>query len=224
MTTTLPIRRHGADPATPAEPGPGEVGTRRSIIIEHISPVLDCGRYPVKRVVGDDLLVTADIFVDGHDLLAAVLLLRAEDEPVWTEEPMRLVDNDRWSGAVTLTRNARHRYVIEAWRDAIGSWRAATAKKLAAGVPIDTELAEGRLLLQAALLRARARDARTIREALQREGRARSPRTRAAALAAVAQRRSLGGDPLRARAASDGRSGACQVFGLVRDVPALPGT
>ncbi|MEX0710314.1 MAG: maltotransferase domain-containing protein [Chloroflexota bacterium] len=186
MTTTRPIRRHGSNAATPAEPGPGEVGTRRSIVIEHISPELDCGRYPVKRVVGDDLLVTADIFADGHDLLDAVLLLRAEDDEAWTETPMRLVDNDRWSGATTLTRNARHRYVIEAWRDAIGSWRTATVKKLAAGMAIDTELAEGRLLLQAALARSRGRDARTIREALQREGRARSPRTRAAALAADA--------------------------------------
>src|ERR671919_1941095 len=76
----------------------GEIGTRRSIVIERISPQLDGGRYPVKRVVGDQLLVTADIFADGHDLLDAVLLIRADDEDAFREAPMRPIDNDRWSG------------------------------------------------------------------------------------------------------------------------------
>src|SRR5262245_12243251 len=57
-----------------AEPGPEAVGTRRGIIIERIEPEIDAGRHAVKRVVGDDLLVTADIYADGHDLLDAALL------------------------------------------------------------------------------------------------------------------------------------------------------
>jgi len=119
MTTARSTRKRAADRSLPAlEPAADAIGTRRSIVIEHVDPELDCGEHPVKRVVGDDLLVTADIFADGHDLLDAVLLLRGEDESQWSESPMRLVDNDRWSGSVRLERNARHRYTIEAWRDA----------------------------------------------------------------------------------------------------------
>jgi starch synthase (maltosyl-transferring) len=170
------------------EPGPDAVGTRRTIVIERVAPELDHGRHAVKRVVGDTLLVTADIFADGHDLLGAALLLRLEDGPDWTEHPMRLVDNDRWSGSAPLSANRRHRYTIEAWRDAFGSLRAALLKKAEAGVPFRTELQEGRLLLAAAVDRAEAgrqaspTDAHRMREALSALGRARSDARRAAIL------------------------------------------
>src|SRR5688500_20397966 len=104
------------------EPEADEVGSRRGIVIERIAPGLDGGRYPVKRVVGDQLLVTADIFADGHDLLDAAILLRADDEATWREAPMRPIDNDRWSGHLALTRNRRHVSAVEAWRAAFAPW------------------------------------------------------------------------------------------------------
>src|SRR5437870_2618998 len=165
------------------KPETGEVGTRRSIVIERVQPELDGGRHPVKRVVGDELLVTADIFAHGHDLLDAVLLLRLEADAEWTEVPMRLIDNDRWSGSVALLRNARYRYTIEAWRDAIGSWRSELERKVEAGLRVGAELDEGRLLVEAALGRASGTDARLLRDALYRDGGARSRRGRLAALA-----------------------------------------
>ena len=183
MTTARSTRKRAAPTfPTASEPAADAIGSRRSIVIEKIDPELDCGQYPVKRVVGDDLLVTADIFAEGHDLLDAVLLLRGEDESTWTESPMRLVDNDRWSASVRLQRNARHRYTIEAWRDAVGSWRDAIQRKLAAGQAVATEIAEGRVLLAAAQARSHGVDVRLIADALAREGRARSERGRAAAL------------------------------------------
>src|ERR671919_3031595 len=121
------IRQRGTKAAP--EPGPDAIGTRRTIVIEHVSPELDAGRHTVKRVVGEQLLVTADIFADGHDLLTAVLLLRPEDEQHWSEIPMRLVDNDRWSASAMLERNVLHRYTVEAWRDAFGSLLTALHKK-----------------------------------------------------------------------------------------------
>jgi starch synthase (maltosyl-transferring) len=173
------------------EPGAEAVGTRRSIIIERIEPLLDGGRDAVKRVVGDALLVTADIFADGHDLLDAALLLRADAEGQragWREAPMRLVDNDRWSGSIRLDRNARHRYAIEAWRDRFGSLRAALQKKIEGGVDYAVELEELRLLLEAAQARAAAEgrsgqtDAAAIGEALAVMRRARSAAGRASAV------------------------------------------
>jgi starch synthase (maltosyl-transferring) len=184
MTTTRAALTRAAAAAHAAlEPGPDAVGTRRSIVIEAVDPEVDCGEDAVKRVVGDLLRVTADIFAEGHGLLDAALLVRREDEQRWTETAMRLVSNDRWSGTARLRHNARHRYTIEAWRDAIGSWREAITKKLDAGQPVATELAEGRLLLEAARVRTRGADSRLIAAALARESRARTDRTRVAALA-----------------------------------------
>jgi starch synthase (maltosyl-transferring) len=205
MTTTRsrPLRTQQSTPAagvegTPAagaasfsEPDGDAVGTRRGIVIERIDPQLDGGRHAVKRVVGDDLLVTADIFGDGHDLLDAALLLRAEgpgSRSAWREGPMRLIDNDRWSGTIRLDRNARHRYAIEAWRDWFGSLRSALLKKVEGDVDFAVELEEARLLLVAALQRAEANgrsgqtDAAVIREALAVMRRARSDAGRAAAI------------------------------------------
>jgi starch synthase (maltosyl-transferring) len=184
MTTTRAALTRAAAAAHAAlEPRPDAVGTRRSIVIEAVDPEVDCGEDAVKRVVGDLLRVTADIFAEGHGLLDAALLVRREDEQRWTETAMRLVSNDRWSGTARLRHNARHRYTIEAWRDAIGSWREAITKKLDAGQPVATELAEGRVLLEAARVRTRGANGRLIAAALARESRARTDRTRVAALA-----------------------------------------
>ncbi|HEX6655770.1 MAG TPA: alpha-1,4-glucan--maltose-1-phosphate maltosyltransferase [Candidatus Limnocylindria bacterium] len=170
------------------EPGPDELGTRRSIQIERISPLIDGGRHAVKRIVGDELLVTADIFADGHDLLDAALLLRVDGgaRGAWREAPMRLIESDRWSGSLRVERNARHRYAIEAWRDAFGSLRGALLKKVEGEVPFGVELEEARLLLEAAQARADSAarsgqvDATLIGEALAALRRARSDATRAA--------------------------------------------
>ncbi len=118
------------------------------VAIERVTPELDGGRFPIKRVVGDLLTVEADIFMDGHDKLAACLLVRELDERNWTQVPMTFVDNDRWRGSVPLLRNGRHAYTVEAWHDAFGSWRIEVTKKHAAGVPIGLELEEGRRLVK----------------------------------------------------------------------------
>ena len=68
-------------------------------------------------IVGDVLTVEADIFVDGHDKLAAVVKYRSPGRADWREVPMRFVDNDRWAGSFPLTRNTRYVYTVEAWRD-----------------------------------------------------------------------------------------------------------
>src|SRR5579863_1321753 len=66
------------------------------IIIEAVTPTIDCGRYCVKRVVGESCVVEADIFRDGPAALAAVVKWRRENDSRLTETPMVYVDNDRW--------------------------------------------------------------------------------------------------------------------------------
>jgi starch synthase (maltosyl-transferring) len=87
---------------------------RRPIVIEHVRPAVDDGRYPVKRIVGDTLTVTADIFKEGHDLLAARIRHRARGDAEWREAPLRPVGNDGWAGSFPLEANTRYAYTVEA--------------------------------------------------------------------------------------------------------------
>jgi starch synthase (maltosyl-transferring) len=118
------------------------------IVIEKVTPELDGGRFPVKRVVGECFAVEADIFGEGHDKVAAALKFRAKDESDWHEVPMTFIDNDRWGGSFPLTRNTRYVYTLEAWRDLFGAWRSEVSKKNDAGQQIGLELTEGRELVR----------------------------------------------------------------------------
>ena len=127
-----------------------------SVVIENVQPLVDCGRYPIKRVVGEDLVVEADIFKDGHDVVAAVLKWRVVGKRPWRETAMIFVDNDRWRGACTLYDQAIHEYTIEAWTDTFRSWQEEFVKKFEAGISVlQSEALEGAAITQAAAKRAR---------------------------------------------------------------------
>ena len=122
-----------------------------SAVIENLSPLLDGGRYPLKRVVDQELAVSADIFKDGHDLVAAVLKWRPLGVQEWWETPMTQGENDRWSGIAHFVENTEYELTIEAWGDEFGSWRAEYEKKFSAGITeLATEIAEGALLIEKA--------------------------------------------------------------------------
>ncbi|HEY7033433.1 MAG TPA: alpha-1,4-glucan--maltose-1-phosphate maltosyltransferase [Thermomicrobiales bacterium] len=125
-----------------------------SVIIEHVAPELDCGRYPVKREVGDLFEVSADIFKDGHDKLAAFLKYRCRNDEAWCEAEMHFVDNDRWAGSFPLAQNGCYVYTIEAFPDHFASWRDELEKKAAAGLDVASELLEGSALIADAADRA----------------------------------------------------------------------
>src|SRR6184192_2545460 len=129
-----------------------------SAVIENVQPLLDGGRYPIKRIVGEDLVVQADIFKDGHDVVAAVLKWRVLGQRGWRETPMTFVDNDRWRGICTLYDEAIHEYTVEAWTDSFRSWQREFAKKFEGGISdLRSEALEGAALVQAAAKRARDR-------------------------------------------------------------------
>jgi len=88
-----------------------------SAVIENLQPLIDGGRYPIKSVAGEDLVVEADVFKDGHDVVAALLKWRALGENRWHETPMSLVDNDRWRGVCSLYDSGVYEYTVEAWTD-----------------------------------------------------------------------------------------------------------
>ena len=150
--------KEGKPPQHQARTAP-DVAAAPRIMIERVYPELDGGRYPVKRVVGDRFDVWCDIYRDGHEVLRAKLLYRRVSAPSWNSVPMRLFDNDRWTGAVDLTELGRLEYTIEAWTDIFASWRARILRKREAGQDITLDLAEGRKIAAAAGESRRARAA-----------------------------------------------------------------
>ncbi len=120
-----------------------------SIIVEAVSPELDAGRYAVKRVVGDELTVSAAIFKDGHDLLAAHVRYRGPGDSQWHALRMRYDhDSDRWSAAFPLDKVGAWTFTVEAWTDVFATWRSELEKKHNAGQDIGSELLEGAQLLE----------------------------------------------------------------------------
>jgi starch synthase (maltosyl-transferring) len=135
------------------------------IVIEEVYPELDCGRYPVKRILGETFEVWADLFRDGHDKLRAVVKY-APDGHQWRETPLVFFDNDRWVGRFPLDAVGRWRYTIEAWTDHFESWRDEIEKKREDGQDVALELVEGRALVAAALPEADAADAALLSQTL----------------------------------------------------------
>jgi starch synthase (maltosyl-transferring) len=143
-----------------------KIDDRRKIVIEDVHPELDCGRYAVKREVGDTVTVWADIFKEGHDASAAAVRYRPEDEDEWRETRMRFHDNDRWTGSFVVDRNLRWYFTVVAWTDAFGTWVSDLRKKYEAGQEVELELAEGASMIRGAADRADKVEAGVLRRIL----------------------------------------------------------
>ncbi len=127
---------------------------QRRVIVEGVHPEVDAGRFPIKRTVGEEVVVGADIFTDGHDTLAAALLYRKRRESAWLEVPMEPLGNDRWQARFRIEELTPYEYTIEGWIDRFGSWRHEVSKKFGAAQDLKSELLEGAALVRDALLRA----------------------------------------------------------------------
>jgi len=134
----------------------------RRAAIEGVEPEIDAGRYPIKRTVGENVVVQADVFVDGHDVLSAVVLYRPDSEDKWREAPMRFVDNDRWQGQFRIAAQTTHFYTIEAWVDPFQTWLRGLIKKYEAGQDVALDVRVGAEMAQDASKRAAGIDARNL--------------------------------------------------------------
>ena len=136
---------------------------QRRVVVEQVRPSVDCGRFPIKRVTGDEVVVMAVIHADGHDTLAASLLFRRAGEMEWREASMESLGNDEWRGRFVVDELGRYEYTVEGWIDRFGSWRHELAKKSGVGQDVTSELLEGAALLRGAA--ARAGEAQGVLEA-----------------------------------------------------------
>ena len=133
-------------------------------IIEGLMPEIDGGRFPIKRVIGERVVVEADIFADGHDAISALLLYGKENDPEWAETPMKPLGNDRWRGSFVVAELGRYRYTVLAWVDQFKSWRRDLTKKFQADQEVSTELLIGAQLITEASQRASKPEGQKMRE------------------------------------------------------------
>jgi starch synthase (maltosyl-transferring) len=140
------------------------------IVIQDVSPEVDCGRYPAKAVEGDRVTVSATIARDGHEVLGAAVRWKRPGASRWSEAPLEPVGNDRFDGSFEADAPGRWAYRVEAWVDRVASYRWEIERKVDAGQEdLASELAEGAALL--------GRESLSIEEALELEPGDRSERT-----------------------------------------------
>ena len=133
----------------------------KRVSIDNVNPEVDCGKYPIKRVINEEIKVTADIFSDGHDKVDAILLYRQKNkggkkENKWLEKPFVFIANDRWNASFSLPETGQYQYTIEAWVDHFSTWQYGLKKKHDAGQELETELKIGADLMEEAIARANA--------------------------------------------------------------------
>ena len=152
------IKEHGTKMATITGNG------RKRVVIEGISPLIDGGRFPAKRILGDWVCVEADIFTDGHDSIAASLSFHHRASHEWTEIPMQPLGNDRWTGSFQVTELGQYGFKLQGWVDHFETWRRDLLKRVAAEADTFLDYRIGADLIEAAAGRAASSDAAYLRQ------------------------------------------------------------
>ena len=134
------------------------------VVIRGVQPELDCGRFPIKRSIGETVAVEADIFADGHDSIAAVLRYRHENDEPWLEIAMQPLGNDRWRASFRTEKLGQYIYTLSAWADPFQTWYDDFLKRVAAQQDVTIDLQIGTGLLKTAAGRANGPDAQKLRE------------------------------------------------------------
>lgn len=125
----------------------------RRVVIENLEPEIDGGRFAIKRVVGESVSVEADINVDGHHVVSAVVCFRKASEREWSESLMRPIGNDRWQGSFQIAEFEPYLYTVQAWLDSYKTWIRDLVKKADAGQDIALDILTGAELASSAATR-----------------------------------------------------------------------
>src|SRR3712207_2622476 len=103
--------------------------------ITDVAPVVSCGAFSTRAVIGEHLPITATVFREGHDAVAADVVVTGPDG---ARQPFNRMERfgdqpDRWLTTVVLDREGRWTYRVEAWSDPLATWHHAVEVKMAAG-------------------------------------------------------------------------------------------
>ena len=135
---------------------------RKRVVIQNVIPSINHGMFPAKRVQGEEVRVTADIFSDGHQQIDADLLILYPNSKLWISTPMRHSNNDRWEAIFSSDLIGTHKFTIEAWVDHFGTWQKDLKKKIAAGQDVTIEFQIGKNFFQELLPLADGEQQKTI--------------------------------------------------------------
>ncbi len=124
------------------------ISTEKRVVIEKVDPRIDGGLYPVKRVVGEKVVVSANVFADGHESVTAVMLWKKQDASSWKRVRMKAMGNDRWAASFTIDELTGYSYTVRAALDRFGSWRNDIRKKAEAGQDIEVDIIIGRSMVE----------------------------------------------------------------------------
>jgi len=116
---------------------------KKRVIIENITPQINAGQFPIKRIVGEQVCVEADVYSDGHDIVKALLLFKKSDVENWEEVPMEFMGNDCWSASFTPTEIGSYDYTVKGWVDHVGTWQHGLEKKHEAQLDLKLDLLIG---------------------------------------------------------------------------------
>jgi starch synthase (maltosyl-transferring) len=116
---------------------------RYRAVIENIKPTVNGGEFFIKRIAGESVLVSADIFADGHDLVNARIAYKHESERNWKRSDLKKLLNDDWTGTFTVAKEGFYQYKIEAWVDYALNWQHEIKRKIQDDQHVDVELLDG---------------------------------------------------------------------------------
>jgi starch synthase (maltosyl-transferring) len=134
------------------------------LVIAHVQPEIDGGYFPIKRIIGEKVKVTADIFADGHDQISAALLFRKQGKEKWQLSPMSFLGNDRWSGEFTVEEIGTYEYTIEGWVDHLITWLKDIQKRFQAQEKIKVDILSGVPLLERLTQQITSKEGKYIRQ------------------------------------------------------------
>ncbi len=154
------------------------------VAIENVRPQIDAGRFAIKRVVGEEVEVTADIHADGHNVLRAIVLDRPAGHQDWRETEMEALGNDGWRARFQVNALGQHFYTVRAWIDPYFSWLHDLERKIEGEQDVSVDLLVGAGLLEAAAGRTHGADHDRL-SFLSREVRGHARQNAAAAAAVV---------------------------------------
>src|SRR5680860_705246 len=133
------------------------------IIIEKVWPEIDDGKFPIKRIPEENVVVRADIFTYGHDDITAVLLYRTKKEEIWHEIRMKPLGNDRWISAFRIEDEVDYFYTVRGYINEFRLWRKDLGKKIKASQDVSVDLKIGAQIVEKVAKNALQQDAKQLR-------------------------------------------------------------
>jgi starch synthase (maltosyl-transferring) len=137
---------------------------RKRVTIENVKPEINSGTFPIKRVIGEKVIVEADIFADGHDSVLALLLFKKHGDQKWKESPMRFIENDRWRGEFIVEEIGIYLYTFQGLVDHFKTWQKDLKKRFLAGQDISVDILIGVQHLEEASKRSSEPEKKKLKE------------------------------------------------------------